>query len=234
MKVAFVHPDLGIGGAERLVVDAALALQSKGHEVKIYTAHHKKEHCFEETKNGTINVSVHGDWLPRSIFGRAFALCAYLRMIYLAFVIFVMGLVTSRRKYDAFICDQVSACIPFLLLTKAKVIFYCHFPDMLLSTERGSTLKRLYRSVLDYFEEKTTGLAHTVVVNSEFTQRVYRETFKSLTAIPSVVNPTINFSSFDMPHSVNTKLVDTKASTVFLSINRYERKKKHLACFTSS
>jgi alpha-1,3/alpha-1,6-mannosyltransferase len=34
-RVVFLHPDLGIGGAERLVVDAALALQTKGHQVKI-------------------------------------------------------------------------------------------------------------------------------------------------------------------------------------------------------
>jgi hypothetical protein len=34
-RVVFLHPDLGIGGAERLVVDAALALQAKGHQVKI-------------------------------------------------------------------------------------------------------------------------------------------------------------------------------------------------------
>lgn len=40
MKVAFIHPDLGIGGAERLVVDAALALKSQKHEVVIYTSHH--------------------------------------------------------------------------------------------------------------------------------------------------------------------------------------------------
>jgi hypothetical protein len=34
-RVVFLHPDLGIGGAERLVVDAALALQAKGHQVTI-------------------------------------------------------------------------------------------------------------------------------------------------------------------------------------------------------
>lgn len=32
-NVAFVHPDLGIGGAERLIVDAAVALQQCGHTV---------------------------------------------------------------------------------------------------------------------------------------------------------------------------------------------------------
>lgn len=30
LRIAFVHPDLGIGGAERLVVDAALELQKYG------------------------------------------------------------------------------------------------------------------------------------------------------------------------------------------------------------
>lgn len=30
VRVVFLHPDLGLGGAERLVVDAALALISKG------------------------------------------------------------------------------------------------------------------------------------------------------------------------------------------------------------
>ncbi|KAJ3751474.1 glycosyltransferase family 4 protein [Lentinula detonsa] len=32
LKIAFIHPDLGIGGAERLVVDAALGLQNLGHQ----------------------------------------------------------------------------------------------------------------------------------------------------------------------------------------------------------
>ena len=33
VRVVFLHPDLGIGGAERLIVDCSLALQSK---VQIY------------------------------------------------------------------------------------------------------------------------------------------------------------------------------------------------------
>jgi len=49
LKIAFVHPDLGIGGAERLVVDAAMALKNSGHEVTMYTSHHDKTHCFKET-----------------------------------------------------------------------------------------------------------------------------------------------------------------------------------------
>ena len=33
-KVALIHPDLGIGGAERLVVDAALEMSALGYEVR--------------------------------------------------------------------------------------------------------------------------------------------------------------------------------------------------------
>lgn len=47
MNVVFLHPDLGIGGAERLVVDAALALQAKGHKATFVTGHHDRNHCFE-------------------------------------------------------------------------------------------------------------------------------------------------------------------------------------------
>ena len=84
VRVAFVHPDLGIGGAERLIVDAALALKSKGHRVEMFIAHHDPSHCFSETKDGTLRVTAAGDWLPRSCFGKFYALWAYLRMIYVA------------------------------------------------------------------------------------------------------------------------------------------------------
>lgn len=51
MKVVFLHLDLGIGGAERLVVDAAMAVKESGHSVEFVTSHHDESHCFPETKN---------------------------------------------------------------------------------------------------------------------------------------------------------------------------------------
>ena len=51
MKVTFVHLDLGIGGAERLVVDSGVALQTAGHAVDFVTSHHDKSHCFPETRS---------------------------------------------------------------------------------------------------------------------------------------------------------------------------------------
>lgn len=54
MKIVIVHPDLGIGGAERLIVDAAVALIEHGNDVVIYTSHHDPNHCFPETKSNLI------------------------------------------------------------------------------------------------------------------------------------------------------------------------------------
>jgi alpha-1,3/alpha-1,6-mannosyltransferase len=40
------------GGAERLVIDAALGFISKGYEVDIYTSHCDPKHSFRETQDG--------------------------------------------------------------------------------------------------------------------------------------------------------------------------------------
>lgn len=54
-------------------------------------------------------------------------------------------------------------CIPVLRLARSrkKVLFYCHFPDQLL-TQRKSALKKLYRTPIDWLEERTTGMADMV------------------------------------------------------------------------
>jgi hypothetical protein len=51
MKVGVLHLDLGIGGAEQLIVNIASSLKESGHEVFVLTSHHDENHCFEETKN---------------------------------------------------------------------------------------------------------------------------------------------------------------------------------------
>ena len=121
-------------------------------------------YTFQETRDGTFKVTAVGDWLPRSILGHCYALCAYIRMIYAAIYLVFF----SDLHPDLIFCDQISACIPVLCLSKAKILFYCHFPDMLL-TQRKTWLKRLYRGPIDWLEERTTGMAHTVLVNSRFT-----------------------------------------------------------------
>lgn len=65
LRIAFIHPDLGIGGAEQLIINFALALKHEGHTVRIYTPFHDPEHCFKETIDGSLRVDVHGSLFPR-------------------------------------------------------------------------------------------------------------------------------------------------------------------------
>ena len=192
LRVAFLHPDLGIGGAERLVVDAACGIQARGHSVTVFTAHCDPGHCFDEARDGTLDVRVHGDWLPRTVFGRLMALCAIVRMIWAALVLSIRG-----DRFDVVVVDQVAAAVPLLrLLTRARVLFYCHYPDLLL-TARPTRLKRIYRWPLDTLEEASTAAAHKTLVNSEYTRGVFGATFKSIRTVPDVLYPALNLGAFD-------------------------------------
>ncbi|RXG73372.1 Alpha-1,3/1,6-mannosyltransferase ALG2 [Armadillidium vulgare] len=171
VRVLFVHPDLGIGGAERLVIDAALALKKKGHEVSFITAHHDPNHCFPETVDGSLDVVCVGDWLP--------------------------SFILQTLDYEVIFVDQISICIPVLRFKKtAKILFYCHYPDQLL-TDRKSVMKKFYRFFLDKMEEITTRNADVILVNSKFTAGVFKNTFKSITISPSILHPSLDFTKFD-------------------------------------
>lgn len=228
LRIAFLHPDLGLGGAERLVVDAAAGLARLGHDVTMFTSHYNPERCFSETRDGSFPVVVHGDWLPRHIAHRLHIVFATARNVWLA-----LAVAARKDKFDVIICDQVSASVPVLraLAPSSKVLFYCHFPDQLLAIP-GSFIKRVYRVPFNALEECTTAMAHEIVVNSAFTRGVFCKTFKAIAGwlgvTPGVLHPCIDLGP------ENAFPAEPQPSTpgriVFLSINRYERKKAvHLA-----
>lgn len=148
LRIGFVHPDLGIGGAEKLVVDAALSLQQLGHDVTIFTSHHDPRHCFEPTRDGTLRVQVMRTIIPRSILGSFHLPCAILQQMSLVFQVIlaimlfnypgtmprcVAKRLTSAKPmagFDLFFFDQLPTGIPWLkILLATRVVYYCHFPD---------------------------------------------------------------------------------------------------------
>lgn len=155
MRVLFVHPDLGVGGAERLIVDAAMAAKSHGHNVTILTNQYDVKHCFEDTKQLEIIVAL--SWMPRCMLGRFHAFFAYLKL-WLAslWLIYLSG---RGASFDVVICDQVSLPVVAFKWAGFKCLFYCHFPDQLLCVydKRRNWLKRLYRAPLDWLEMTSTG-----------------------------------------------------------------------------
>ncbi|VDK18256.1 unnamed protein product [Anisakis simplex] len=163
--------------------------------------------------------------MPRSIFGRCVALCAYVRMCLAAVY------VCLNVQSDLIFCDSISAClVVFRLfrlfgLCQAPLFFYCHFPDLLL-TEHQGFFKRLYRYVVDRLEGWSIGMADLICVNSNFTKGVVAETFPHLDATKlKVLYPTLNTKFFDSAPETELEDVPSSAKYLFVSINRYERKK---------
>ena len=54
-------------------------------------------------------VAVHGSWLPRALFGRLIAACAYVRCCWAT-----LALLAAYPRFDVVLLDQVAA--PILLL----------------------------------------------------------------------------------------------------------------------
>jgi len=127
--------------------------------------------------------------MPRQIFGLFHAPLAYLRTFWCA-----AYLILVEKKVSVVFIDQVAAPILlFRLLTTINVLFYCHYPDLLLAGH-SSWFRRLYRLPLNYIEKLSTGLASKILVNSKYTSAVFARTFKGLYISgtdPSILYPAV-------------------------------------------
>ena len=228
--VVFLHLDLGIGGAESLVLNLAKATlpsqenldldessarhhdrRSKGCDVSIYTTHCSPSHCYDEVKppNGALApfVRIRGSWLPRKFIFGGTALCSSIRMLYLTY-----RAAAENPNASVFVVDVLPTGVPYLVnycKFSAGVLFYCHFPDKLLTrdTVNGeevasrsqqalpdrnvmipllfkcfSITKAIYRFAMDAIEESTMAYADLVAVNSKFTRCEVERVFPSLFA----------------------------------------------------
>jgi len=218
LRIAFVHPVLGLGGAERLVVDAALEMQARGHRVVIFTAELDRERAFPATVDGSLEVRVHGDFIPLTLGGRAQAACTLARLGVLA-----AAVARDAEGFDVVVCDIVPHAVPLLRrLTRArrsKIVYYCHFPDFLLAPSRRRGLYRLYRAPIDWFELRAMRSADRVLVNSRFTAGVLADLGLP---VHEVVYPGIDVGAYAGVAEA------PRERAVILSIGRFDDRKNHL------
>ena len=115
-----------------------------------------------DRRPGTLSVHAITPPFPRAYKGKLHILFANARQLHLVAHL----LRPSAPTYDVYFVDQLSTCVPLLrAFGRTRVVFYCHFPDKLLSDgaydenqarRKGSLLKRLYRFPVDKLEEVTT------------------------------------------------------------------------------
>ncbi|KAL8440517.1 hypothetical protein Efla_007052 [Eimeria flavescens] len=237
-KVAFFHFDVGIGGAEQLVLQAALQVQkllrdpdNSNPRVDIFTTYHDPNRCLETAKCRELKVTVFGSFLPRLIFNRFCFLCSILRMVYLILAAFITG----HRGYDIVFNDQLAVVNPLLRLIGKKVVFYGHFPEALSSPAPRSILFRLYRHILDKLESTTTAKADLLLVNSRFTAEAFMRVFPGLRtehmrilypAIDAQLEKLANNDNLDSLVSADDLHGFDVQSPFVLSVNRFDINKK--------
>ncbi len=214
VRIAFLRPRLGIGGSERLVVDAGLELASRGHHVVFFVPDATETRQLDAVSEGRLEVRAYGAFLPRTVGDRLRAPAAILRSAYAA-----CALALRDRRWDAVFCDVVAHVVPLVRrLARAPVVYYCHFPDVRLTPPRRG-LYALYRRPLDRLEARGLAAADRVLVNSRFTASIVCETFPRLANRRlDVVYPGVDLAEAGdaMPYAAED------GPAVVLSVNRFD------------
>lgn len=225
IKVVMLHLDLGIGGAERLVLDAALGLEKYQSvapiNVTMVTSALRPDCAFAEALDGRVKVIVRGSCIPHVILGRARALCSVVRMVYMA----VMTC-WSMPDTDCYMVDQVALCMPVLkcFAPFTPILFYCHFPDKMCDNNRTrageyksdvivSPFHRIYRSFLDWLEEWSMSFATRIVYNSKYTKSCVLSAFPKLSVSQTPVSDDVVYPCVDLPDTASTDKRDRNNST---------------------
>jgi alpha-1,3/alpha-1,6-mannosyltransferase len=204
-----LHPQMGIGGAERLTLDAARGLAELGHRPVIFTREMSRDRAFEAAHDGSVDLRVHPTRIPSTFGGRLKAPLSVARMATLA-----AALRVERGNFDVAYLDLVAHAAPVLRRSlRLPVLFYCHYPDYLLAPRR-SGLFGLYRRPIDGLERRGLLAASQVVVNSKFTSSVYGRVFPDLPP-PQVVYPGIEIGPLPKNEDAD------RGEIVLLSINRF-------------
>mmetsp|Transcript_10453 Transcript_10453/g.13830 ORF Transcript_10453/g.13830 Transcript_10453/m.13830 type:complete len:484 (+) Transcript_10453:153-1604(+) len=211
-----------------------------GHSVQLITSRCDANHCFAPLKptTGTLYpyLKVWGEWIPQDFLGMGGrAICSTLRVLYLSY-----RLSRPQSKHepepDIIVMDVLPTPLALLQwwMPNSSLLFYCHFPDQLLTQNKSKTTKKsFYRSVLDFLEERTMPFADSIVVNSKFTQQTVLRTFPSLQKLNlhlPVLYPALDTTALDSNKSnINSDDKTPKYPIKpLVSLNRYERKKNVL------
>lgn len=219
LSIAFLRPRMGIGGSERLVADAAVALTERGHEVTLVVPGPDAVQ-FPELAAHAIAFDAPRALLPNHIAGRLQAPLAIGRTAQAAW-----RMRGRPRRPDVIFSDVVPHVIPLAKrLTGAPVLYFCHYPDLLLTPDsgRGATTYRAYRRPLDRLEARGMAAADALAVNSRFTLGAARRTFPCIPAERfTVLNPGVAVPPLPPgpPHG---------GTNTILSISRFDPRKNLL------
>jgi alpha-1,3/alpha-1,6-mannosyltransferase len=218
--IAFLRPHLGIGGAERLVLDAATQYQARRCDVRFFVPDACTGPQFSEVTTGLVAITSVRPLAPLHLGGRLRAPLALARTTTAA-----RCLAGRRDRTDLVFCDVVAHVIPYVKRKmRCPVVYYCHFPDVLLTSDgaRDSAAYGWYRRLIDAREESGVLAADRVLVNSAFTASVVRDWLPGLPVDRlQVVHPGVPIPAAP----VAMPKADADSPISLLSISRFDPRK---------
>lgn len=238
LHIVFIHLDLGIGGAEQLILQLAKATYDiNDYTFDIVTTRCDPNHCFELVKPTTgilyPYLKVWGQYIPHTITGKMKALLSTTRLLYISYCVCRYHDIVKKEP-DIIVLDVLSTPLPLLrilLPPTTSLLFYCHYPDQLLVTTSQSK-KSWYRTILDIMETKSMNYSDVTVVNSKFTQQTVLQTFPNLmnqdnikVLYPALEEKDDKQKDEQKQDDDGSSIILNNHKKLLVSINRYERKK---------
>ena len=236
LRIAIIHfPFKGLTGSDRLIIDTALALRTKGNIITVFTAdYNTKGASFAEEKElNIISVNTH---IIGTIGGLGIQFFYFLRSI-----IFVLSTLRQLLLYDIILCDQLPTALFFLFLI-FKLIFkssdkrpilayYCHFPESgYKSYLRNGPLARLNRYIFNSIEKIALPCVDIVYANSEFTKNAIFEECPSCKRVkvlyPGIPGSISKFTASEAFFKRNPICAALRNTNTLCSINRISGSKK--------
>ncbi|MCP9263087.1 Glycosyltransferase, group 1 family protein [Dirofilaria immitis] len=139
MLVVILHPEQWNGGSDRCTLGMIKHFVELGHRVIWYTTMidcYWSTEQFNDVEIRDVNLPLHpGDWWTQNVV--------------LAWQLIFSGLIP-----DLIIIDHSASCLPLLKwrFPKVKILFYCHFPQQLVTPTRFF-LYRWYSRIVGLIEE---------------------------------------------------------------------------------
>ncbi|EFO26127.2 glycosyl transferase [Loa loa] len=229
MLVVILHPEQWNGGSDRCTLGMIKHFVELGHRVIWYTTMIDCYWNAEEFDNVEIrnaNLPLHpGDWWTQNV-------VLALQLIFSGLVPDLVVIDHSARymnknNYDL---QHSCSCLPMLKwrFPKVKILFYCHFPQQLVTPTRFF-LYRWYSRIIGLIEGLLFQQADLIMVNSHFTESQFLRVMPEVN--PSrliVVYPPCDVDAVKTggkPISRTQRQSNNKRYT-FLSINRFWPEKK--------
>jgi alpha-1,3/alpha-1,6-mannosyltransferase len=216
MLVVIIHPEQWNGGSDRCTIGMIRHFVSRGHRVVWFTTmidDYWANENFEGVDIRQTDLSLHpGDWFTQNI---------------------ALGfqLIRSKLVPDLVVVDHSASCLPMLKywFPLAKVLFYCHFPQQLVTPPRFF-IYRWYSNAIGLIEAKLYESADVIMVNSHFTATQFRSVMPTVASEKvRVVYPPCDVDSssiHDNGKAVSRKDRPKNERYTFLSMNRFWPEKR--------